>query len=233
MRRALVRRVVSWTPADGALAGAPDARFLPPLVRRRCDDVTRAMLHVANECASAEQLAACACVFASRHASLSALVELLEALAAGKPLSPNTFSHSVHNAPAGVFSVWAKNRNACSSIAAGRESFACGLVEALCLLAREPQRDVLLVCGDEYPLAPLTPHADAIAPTHAVALLLGTSGQGAPLEIALAAGSGTAEPGRAPDELAFAAWWPTSESELALEHAARRWILRREERAFP
>ena len=233
MRRALVRRVVSWTPADGALAGAPDARFLPPLVRRRCDDVTRAMLHVANECANAEQLAACACVFASRYASLSALVELLEALAAGKPLSPNTFSHSVHNAPAGVFSVWAKNRNACSSIAAGHESFACGLLEAFCLLAREPARDVLLVCGDEYPLAPLTPHADALAPTHALALLLGTGGEGAPLELVLEQGSTAREAGRGPDELAFAAWWSKGEPAFTLEHAPRRWILRREERAFP
>ena len=143
MRRALVRNVVSWTPPDGALAGAPDARFLPPLVRRRCDDLTRAMLHVAHECAPAEALAACACVFASRHASLTALVELLGSIAATKPLSPNTFSHSVHNAPAGVFSVWAQNRSACSSIAAGRESFVCGLVEALCLLSRDPSRDAI------------------------------------------------------------------------------------------
>ena len=228
MRRALVRKLVCWTPADGALAGAPDARFLPPLVRRRCDDLTRAMLHVAHECASAEQLAACSCVFASRYASLSALVELLEALAAGKPLSPNTFSHSVHNAPAGVFSVWAKNRNACSSIAAGRESFACGLVEALCLLAREPARDVLLVCGDEYPLAPLTPHADAIAPTHALALLLGAGGEGAPLEVALEAAPAIAAQEAEPDELVFARWWQTGDAaELALLHDTRRWVFRR------
>jgi hypothetical protein len=185
------------------------------------------MLHVAHECASAEQLAACACVFASRHASLSALVELLEALAAGKPLSPNTFSHSVHNAPAGVFSVWAKNRNACSSIAAGHESFACGLLEAFCLLAREPQRDVLLVCGDEYPLAPLTAHADAIAPTHALALLLGASGAGEPLELSLELGGHSREAGRAPDELAFASWWSSPTRVLELDHDSRRWTLRR------
>ena len=227
MRRALVRKVVVWTPADSALAGAPDARFLPPLVRRRCDDVTRAMLHVAHECASAEQLAACACVFASRYASLSALVELLEALAAGKPLSPNTFSHSVHNAPAGVFSVWAKNRSACSSIAAGRESFASGLLEAFCLLEREPERDVLLVCGDEFPLAPLTRDADALAPTHAVALLLGASGEGTQLELSLEIGGVAREPGRTADELAFAAWWSGREPALELDHVPRRWTLRR------
>jgi hypothetical protein len=139
----------------------------------------------------------------------------------------------VHNAPAGVFSVWAKNRNACSSIAAGRESFACGLLEALCLLAREPARDVLLVCGDEYPLAPLTPHADAIAPTHAVALLLGASGEGEPLEVALEPGGNAHEPARASDELQFAAWWWSNDAVLSLEHAPRRWVLRRGGRGFP
>ncbi|HEY8120729.1 MAG TPA: beta-ketoacyl synthase chain length factor [Myxococcota bacterium] len=227
MRRAWLRNLAVWTPPDGALAGAPEARFLPPLVRRRCDDLTRALLHVARECASPEQLAACACVFASRHASLSALVELLEALAAGKPLSPNTFSHSVHNAPAGVFSVWAQNRHACSSLAAGRESFACGWLEALGLLARDPTRDVLLVCGDEFPLAPLTPHAAAPAPTHALAVLLGSSGAGAPIELALEAAPENAEARAEPDELAFARWWAGDAAVLALAHSGRRWLLRR------
>ncbi|MBM4384412.1 MAG: beta-ketoacyl synthase chain length factor [Deltaproteobacteria bacterium] len=227
MKRALVRQVVAWKPDAGAQAGAPDARFLPPLVRRRCDDVTRAMLHVAHECASAAQIEACACVFASRHASLTALVELLDSITTGRALSPNTFSHSVHNAPAGVFSVWAKNRSACSSISAGRESFVCGLVEALGLLAREPERDVLLVCGDEFPLAPLTPHADVLAPTHAVALLLGESGDGAPLVLALDSVTERAESPAEPDELAFVRWWSGPEASLTLVHETRRWLLRR------
>lgn len=241
-----MRRVVAWAPGFAtepdwrALAtaparalpaepGAPEVRFLPPLVRRRCDDLTRALLHVANECAGAEALAACAAVFASRNASLSALVELLEALATGRPPSPNTFSHSVHNAPAGVFSVWAKNRNACSSIAAGHETFLCGLLEALCLLAREPARDVLLVCGDEYAPPPFTQHARPHAPTHALALLLGAGGEGRPLELALepSTGEGAAEKRELPDELAFARWWHSGDAALALEHPARRWVLRR------
>jgi len=232
MKRAVVRRVVAWQPPEGELAGAPEARFLPPLVRRRCDDLTRAMLHVANECAPAGALAQCACVFASRHASLSALVELLSALAAGKPLSPNTFSHSVHNAPAGVFSVWAGNRNACSSIAAGRESFLCGLVEALGLLDREPTRDVLLVCGDEFPLAPLTPHAQPLAPTHAVAVLLTMQGDGDAVELALVNRS-VASSGSEPDELAFARWWESGTPELDLAHSDRLWTLSRCGTRFP
>ena len=31
MKRALVRNLVAWTPADGGLAGAPEVRFLPPI----------------------------------------------------------------------------------------------------------------------------------------------------------------------------------------------------------
>ncbi len=187
----------------------------------------RAMLHVAHEVASAEQLARCACVFASRHASLTALVELLDALAAGRALSPNTFSHSVHNAAAGVFSVWAQNRSACSSIAAGRESFVCAWVEALGLLAREPARDVLIVCGDEFPMAPLTLHAEGIAATHAVAVLLGAGGEGVPVELALDAGRASGPPSSGTDELAFARWWLGAETTLTLEHRDRAWTLRR------
>ncbi len=221
-----MRTVVAWTPPDAALAGAPDARFLPPLVRRRCDDLMRAMLHVAHEAGSPEQLARCACVFASRHASLTALVELLDALAAGRPLSPNTFSHSVHNAAAGVFSVWAQNRSACSSIAAGRESFLCAWVEALGLLACEPTRDVLIVCGDEFPPAPLTPHAEGFAPTHAVAVLLAASGDGAPVELTLESASPSA-PRSMPDELTFERWWLTNAPTLELTHSTRTWKLTR------
>ncbi len=227
MRRAFVRNVAVWTPASGAGAGAPDVRFLPPLVRRRCDDLTRAMLHVAQACATPEALAACACVFASRHASLTALVELLSSLVAGKPLSPNVFSHSVHNAQAGVFSVWAQNRNACSSVAAGAETFLAALVEALALLAREPGRDVLLVCGDEFPLAPFGDDPAERAPTHALALTLGAGGEGAPLSLALERADGDDGPRTLPDALAFAAWWPSAAPSLALSHGGRRWTLTR------
>jgi hypothetical protein len=222
-----VRSVAAWTPPAGTLAGAPDVRFLPPLVRRRCDDLTRAMLHAAQACASPEALAACACVFASRHGSLTALVELLDSLVAAKPLSPNTFSHSVHNAPAGVFSVWAQNRGACSSVAAGRETFVTALVESLGLLAREPARDVLLVCGDEFALAPFAAEIGADAPTRAVALLLGASGEGAALSLALERADGETGSAADPDELAFAAWWASTAQSLALVHGERRWTLTR------
>ena len=226
MRRAYLRNVVAWKPPGGALAGAPEVRFLPPLVRRRCDDLTRAMLHVAEACAPPEALASSACVFASRRASLTAMVELLSALADGKPLSPNTFSHSVHNAPAGVFSVWAQNRNACSSVAAGRETFVSALLEALGLLARDPGRDVLLVCGDEAPPPPLPRGAGETVATHAVALWLGARGDGNALTLSLEASTAAAAP-RASDALAFAEWWGGAAPALSLSHGKRRWTLTR------
>jgi hypothetical protein len=245
MTRAVVREVAAWAPGLATkpawreracaaqtiapIAGAPDARFLPPLVRRRCDDLTRALLEVANESGAAEQLADCAAVFATRHASLTALAELLDALAEGRALSPNTFSHSVHNAPAGVFSVWANNRNACSSVAAGSETFLCGVLEGLGLLAREPARDVLLVCGDEYAPAPFTASTRPLAPTHAIALRFGSAGDGTTIELALETASEVGgDPGDAmPDELEFARWWYSESKEIAFEHGPRRWVFRR------
>jgi hypothetical protein len=126
-----------------------------------------------------------------------------------------------------VFSVWAHNKNACSSIAAGPETFACALLEALGLLAREPTRDVLLACGDEYALAPLTESARPLAPTHAVAVLLGSAGEGTPLELALEACEEREAPHALPDALAFARWWHSDARELCLEHGPRRWRLSR------
>jgi hypothetical protein len=86
---------------------------------------------------------------------------------------------------------------------------------------------VLLVCGDEFPLAPLTAHADGIAPTHALAVLLGASGEGSPVELALESGPLRRALPVEPDELAFARWWQSELRDLALDHEPRRWTLRR------
>ena len=49
-------------------------------------------------------------VFASRHGSINESIELIECVARGQPLSPAKFSHTVHNAQAGLFSIAARNR---------------------------------------------------------------------------------------------------------------------------
>ena len=126
-------------PQPLAAEGRPEASFLPALLRRRCSPLTRIMLTVAFECCGEGERAQVGSVFASRHGNINESIELLERLALQLPLSPTRFSHSVHNAQAGLFSIAAGNRRASSSIAAEAETFGCAYLEALGFLERAPE----------------------------------------------------------------------------------------------
>jgi hypothetical protein len=139
-------------PRELEREGLPDVSFLPAMLRRRCSPLARIMLRVAFRCCNAEEIGATSTVFASRHGNINESIEMLEQLARGEGLSPTLFSHSVHNAQAGLFSIAAQNRAPSSSIAAQDDTFACGWLEAMTLLRRDPARCCLLVIG-EVPLA--------------------------------------------------------------------------------
>ncbi|MCT7018444.1 beta-ketoacyl synthase chain length factor, partial [Salmonella enterica] len=62
-------------------------------------------------------------------------------------LSPTRFHNSVHNAPAGYWTIATGCHATSSAITAGHASFGAGLLEAATLAATE-QRPVLLVCSD-------------------------------------------------------------------------------------
>src|SRR4030095_11672264 len=92
-------------------------------------------------------------VFASRHGSINESIEMIHGVVRGERLSPTKFSHTVHNAQAAMFCIAAGNREASSSLATFAATFACGWLEALTHLEREPGRPVLLVASD-VPLDP-------------------------------------------------------------------------------
>jgi hypothetical protein len=64
-------------------------------------------------------------------------------------LSPTDFSLSVHNAWAGMLSIINENARGHSALAAGPDTFAFGLLEALTILRTEPSVPVLLLFTDE------------------------------------------------------------------------------------
>jgi hypothetical protein len=214
-----------WAQAPRALAaeGAPDGRFLPPLLRRRCTALSRIMLTAAFGCGEAPEIAGWRTVFASRHGSINESIGLLEALAHDDKISPAIFSHTVHNAQAGLFSIAAGNRHASSSLSAMEETFPSGFLEALTHLEREPARPVLLVVGD-VPLAPtFAPLVDEAATAYALALLLSAQGAGEPVRLALEPSD--AKPARRawPDALEFLRFWLSGEAELDLPGRGHRW----------
>ena len=96
-----------WANAPSPLGveGSPAARFLPAMLRRRCSPLARMMLTAAFECCEEADLSNVATVFASRHGNINESVGMFDRLAREQPLSPTRFSHTVHNAQAGLFSI--------------------------------------------------------------------------------------------------------------------------------
>lgn len=208
-------------------SGHPEARFLPPLIRRRCSPLARIALTAAFACCGEEERARCTSVFASRHGNINESVDLLERLALRQPLSPTVFSHTVHNAQAGLFSLAAANSHGSSSIAAQADTFGCAYLEALALLEREPESPALLVIADvplESAFAGLVDEAEA---AYGVALLLAAAGAGEPVGFAVEPAAGPAAQPRWPDAVEFLRWWLSDEGELRLGEGPRRFAWRK------
>lgn len=216
-------RAWAKNPATLEREGRPEVAFLPALLRRRCSTLTRIMLATGFGCCGPSDRADVRTVFASRHGNINDSISLLEGLSRHQPLSPARFSHTVHNAQAGLFSIAAENRQASSSVAAQEDTFACAFIEALMHLQREPSRSVLLVMAD-IPLA--TTFAALVEEplaAYGVGLLLAARGDGEPLTFrAMPAERNLPAPTR-PDAVEFLRWLLGSEPRLSLGAGERRW----------
>ncbi len=208
--RAHVRRWSAWAPGleDGAAwqawakapaplspEGHPKAEFLPAMLRRRCTPLSRLFLTAAFGALAEEERPAVRTVFATRHGSINESIELLHQVVKQERLSPTKFSHTVHNAQAGLFCIAAGNRQASSSLAARAETFACGWLEALTFLERDPATPVLFVTGDvalDPTFAPLVNEPPGV---YGLGLLLAREGDGPGFDFDVA---GHSEPGAHP-----------------------------------
>jgi len=175
----------AWLAAPAPLRGdepaAPPLSEVPAMARRRIDPLGRMALQVAYQVQddlTPEQVQAMPLVFASRWGELDRSVGLLQTLAAGEPLSPTAFSHSVHNAIGALYSIQRGVRANLSAVAAGAYSLEAGWMEALGLL-QEGAPEVLLVVFDA-PLPPAYAASGLDAPLmrpHALALRLRLGGR--------------------------------------------------------
>lgn len=138
------------------------------MLRRRLSPLGRASLYVAHTCA--ENMDHIPLIYASRHGELARTVGLLEALAAGEPLSPTSFSLSVLNATAGIYSTLRRDASSASAVSAGVETLGFGLVEAVVQWQTAPLQSVLFVYADA-PLPEIYP-ADNQSPSKVTALAL-------------------------------------------------------------
>lgn len=113
--------------------GKPAATVLAPGERRRAPDLVLLACEVAAQAVAAagREAAGLPCVFASMRGDVATTDALCATLAeAPLEVSPTRFHNSVHNAPAGYWTVATGCHAASTALAAGPASFAAGLLEA-------------------------------------------------------------------------------------------------------
>ena len=106
----------------------PDVSFVPPLQRRRLSPLQRIFFHLAH---FEGQPPPRNVVFASRDGEDTLTRRIVEDFQADGSASPQRFSTSVYNAAPGLWSVLTGNRAPYTAVAAGRETVARGVYEAI------------------------------------------------------------------------------------------------------
>ncbi|HEY9132920.1 MAG TPA: beta-ketoacyl synthase chain length factor [Dyella sp.] len=145
-----------------ASATRPPANRLPANERRRAPESVLLAVEVAGQAVdmSAADPAQLVCVFASAHGDHVITDYMCTTLArAPTELSPTRFHNSVHNAPAGYWTIVSACHAPTTAICAGAASFAHALLEAT-MQAMADRRKVLLVCSDIAGTGPLNELTD-------------------------------------------------------------------------
>jgi hypothetical protein len=166
----------NWTIGQAVLAGTdtyvprpielPPAATLPPAERRRVGRVVKLALAVGYEAAAAagQDPACLTTVFSSSGADGDNCHEICQVLATNdRQISPTRFHNSVHNAPAGYWSIATGAMQPSTSLCAFDGSFGAGLLEAACqvIVARKPVLVVAYDTGYPPPLHDSRPIAEA------------------------------------------------------------------------
>lgn len=197
--RAVLDGSKPWTSAPTPMARPA---VMSPRERRRASPLVSLFLNAAAAACDDAGMAPDApdCVFASALGDGAVTHAILEAICGPEKLvSPTHFHNSVHNAPAGYWSLAVGNRNASTSLAAGDGTFGAALLKAV-LTAHLKSRPVLLVAADHPfpdPLADVRP----VAAPFAVGLVLlpETERRDAPLIVVEATMAGAPTPPRLAD----------------------------------
>ncbi len=160
-----------WTSANPkpSPTKVPDDA-IPAAHRRRMSSLTRLAVQIAIEAAG--DCKPDFLIFCSQHGDLTRLREMLDAISSGVELSPTTFSQSVHNASAGLFTIISHSTAPVSALAAGSGTFAAGWLEAEGFLVTHPEARVLLLTYDEPLPTEYASYASQAPCAYAVGLLL-------------------------------------------------------------
>jgi hypothetical protein len=169
-----------WRPDDKNQSPPPR---LPVRLRRRASLLINMVAEVAAQATEQAGLspAGLPIVVGSAYGELATTMDILSDIAGDGVVSPTSFQNSVHNSAAGYLSIAHENRTASTSIAAGNDTVAMVLLEAMTILATRGG-EVLAIVADEALPALLGPFAQTTA--LAAALVLGAAPTGLPLTTA-------------------------------------------------
>lgn len=136
----------AWANDEIAITGLaePKIEAMSPMLRRRASTAGKMALEVAFQCLGARTHVPL--VFCSRHGECERSVELLSNLARKLPISPTSFSMSVHNATAGLLSIARHEHTNMVAIAANHSTIEHAVIEACGLLIENST--VLLIAYD-------------------------------------------------------------------------------------
>jgi hypothetical protein len=153
-----------WAAGVPILTGAHDyvatptrlplATLLPANERRRAVQTVKIALAVGEEALTAahREPDATVTVFASSGADGDTIHDILSVLAsADRAVSPTRFHNSVHNAPAGYWSIATGSTAASTSLCCHDDSFAAGLLEASVQACVERYAVALIAYDAPYP----------------------------------------------------------------------------------
>lgn len=169
----LRNHLVAGTPLASGYVPRPQGSILPNAERRRASMTIKLAVDVAQQAQQQSGMKAedLALVFASSNGDTDTIHHICDALATPERfVSPTRFHNSVHNAPAGYWSIASGSMQPSSSVCAWNDTFAAALLEAAtqCLSEQIP---VLLTVFDTpfpAPLYEITPGHQAFG----VALVL-------------------------------------------------------------
>ncbi len=165
--RAVLGSTAPYVPAETNL---PRLEVLPAAERRRTGMPVKLSLAAGLDAlaASSRPAPSVATVFTSSGGDGQVLHEICETLAsAERQVSPTRFHNSVHNAPAGYWSLATQSREPSTSLCAHDGSFAAGLVETAAQLVAGQEAVLLISIDLPYP-----------EPMHARRPILGVLGIG-------------------------------------------------------
>ena len=156
--------LAGWASTRALLAGSSPYQIapvqltasdlLPPAERRRATDSVKLAMAVCEEAMqhADASFAATPSVFASSGSDGATITAILENLAMpARELSPTRFHNSVHNAPAGYWSIATQSRAASTSVCGYDASFAVGLLEAVSQALTSHCRVLLAAYDLPYP----------------------------------------------------------------------------------